>query len=188
MKKPREQHGLTNTPEYRVWTDMRTRCNNKNATSYDGYGGRGIKCCQRWDSFTNFLSDMGKKPSPIHTIERIDVNGGYEPMNCKWATKEAQAANKRNTIRKVVDGETKRIPELASDAGISRSGMWLRVKRGTENLTRGSKRNGWLTFNGVTDTYVGWAKRTGLKRSTIAMRITRYGWSVQQALTKGASL
>lgn len=90
------KHSGTFTPEYSVWCGIKNRCGNPNATSYEHYGGRGIKVCDRWlDSFDNFLSDLGKRPSKQHSIERINVDGDYEPSNCKWATAIEQANNKR---------------------------------------------------------------------------------------------
>jgi hypothetical protein len=73
---------------------MRTRCENPKATKYAIYGGRGITVCARWDSFENFLTDMGERPEGL-TLDRIDVNGNYEPGNCRWATAKEQRANQR---------------------------------------------------------------------------------------------
>lgn len=82
--------------EYRTWEAMRARCGNPNNNRYEIYGGRGIRVCERWQSsFENFIADMGRKPTRAHSIDRIDVNGNYEPANCRWATPKEQSANKR---------------------------------------------------------------------------------------------
>lgn len=81
--------------EHRAWSGMIQRCTNSNNEKYSIYGGRGIRVCERWRIFENFLADMGKKPSVFYSLERMNVNGDYEPSNCKWATAKEQNLNRR---------------------------------------------------------------------------------------------
>ena len=91
-------HSLRNgkpSPIYQSWKAMKARCQNPNHPDYNYYGGRGIKVCERWMDFANFLEDMGEKPKGL-TLDRVDNNGDYEPSNCRWATPKQQAQNKRD--------------------------------------------------------------------------------------------
>lgn len=115
-----------NTPTYRTWASMIQRCNNANNRASAHYGSRGITVCDRWLVFENFLADMGERPGPGMSIERKDVNGGYEPSNCMWANASQQAKNKQKTLR--VGGKT--ITEAAKSLGLSHSAIVTRMKRG----------------------------------------------------------
>lgn len=90
----KKKHGASTTETYYIWAGMRTRCKNPKATPYKNYGGRGISVCERWNSFDNFLADMGERP-PGLSIDRIDNDGNYEPDNCRWATQSEQTGNQR---------------------------------------------------------------------------------------------
>lgn len=126
------RHGHTRgnrwTPEYRTYTNILTRCLNKNRKCYSRYGGRNIKVCDRWlESFENFFEDMGKKPGSEYSIDRIDNNGDYCLENCRWATKVEQARNKRTTLTITFKGETKPLKEWTDQFGIRYHLAWQRI-------------------------------------------------------------
>lgn len=108
----------TEHPAYNVWSMMRQRCNDPNYDSYHHYGGRGIRVCDRWASFRKFIQDMGERPSPDHSLDRIDHNGHYEPGNCRWATSKQQARNRRCNRTLTHNGVTKCLAWWEEQTGI----------------------------------------------------------------------
>jgi hypothetical protein len=124
----RFKHGLANTPVHRVWIGMRSRCNNPKAREYVNYGGRGIKVCERWDSFENFVADMGVRPEG-YSIDRINNDGNYEPSNCRWATTTQQLNNRRVNRVLELNGERKTIGEWSEKLGIGWYTIRSRVDR-----------------------------------------------------------
>jgi hypothetical protein len=92
---PRLRHGMAKSPEYRAWSDMKTRCNNPNYEYWDLYGGRGVAVAPEFEVFENWYQEIGPKPGPEYSQDRIDNDRGYEPGNIRWATASEQALNRR---------------------------------------------------------------------------------------------
>lgn len=117
----------TTHPLYWVWKDMIKRCKNPRSPSYKNYGRRGIKICDRWDSFWLFVEDMGPRPSGT-SIDRINNDGDYEPSNCRWATSIMQIMNSRTPIRVAHKGKIMCLAEWAREFGIHPSALSHRIK------------------------------------------------------------
>jgi hypothetical protein len=98
MKVVKTTHGLSRSGTWNSWMGMRVRCTDPSNKKYADYGGRGIRVCERWQSFDAFLADMGPRPAGRFSLDRIDVNGNYEPSNCRWATDTEQRHNRRDSM------------------------------------------------------------------------------------------
>lgn len=127
-KRVRKQRSVSlrkQAPEYKTWAGMKSRCADmQNAT----YGGRGITVCERWrGSYEAFLDDMGRRPSPAHSIDRIDNDGPYAPENCRWATREEQARNKRTNRHLVIGNKRVCLTDAARSAGLGIDTVWHRI-------------------------------------------------------------
>ncbi len=143
-KKTYEKHGMHKTPEYRAWGSMIDRCHNENSTSYDRYGARGIYVCDEWiKSFKSFFDSVGPRPTPKHSIDRINNELGYVYGNCRWATVEVQISNRRNTRK--INGMTLR--KAAEKYGIPLSRLQDRIRRGLpkEKVLAKGILNNWMT-------------------------------------------
>lgn len=137
MKTHGHSGGIDKKPSdtYTCWRSMIQRCYNNKNKRYKDYGGRGITVCEEWKYFTNFLSDMGERPNG-KSIDRIDVNGNYEPSNCRWATTKEQQNNLRNNRKVVYNGKTLTITELAEIFDIDRYVLYARLKRAGWNIEK----------------------------------------------------
>lgn len=121
-----KEHGMVHSQTYESWTGMKQRCNNPRNCNYKLYGLRGIKVCEEWNSFKNFLKDMGESPQG-GSIERIDVNGDYCKSNCRWANVIDQANNKTNSIYLTYNNETKTLAQWSRLLGIKVCTIWRRI-------------------------------------------------------------
>lgn len=123
-------HGKSADTEYRIWDGIRARCTRPSHQAWANYGGRGITVCEAWlKSFAAFYADMGDRPSPKHTIDRIDNECGYSPDNCRWATREEQASNRRRTARGSLCGEVDTLVNWAARLGVSLNMLHKRMNR-----------------------------------------------------------
>ncbi len=144
-------HGNSDSPEYETWQHMKRRCLDESCKDYKNYGARGITVCDRWlNSFQAFFEDMGKRPSPKHSIERVDNSKGYEPGNCVWATKEEQMRNTRRTVFLTSEGKTLHLAEWCRLRGLKREMVAARLDRGWshEDALRPAMRS-WSTRRGA---------------------------------------
>ena len=127
----KNSHGMHQSPEWNAWIAMKQRCFNPNHKRYSYYGGRGITISDRWkNSFTNFFADMGLKPSPKHSIDRIDNDGNYSAENCRWATPKEQANNQRSNRLITIGCVTLNVTQWAREMGFNTGVIYTRLKLG----------------------------------------------------------
>lgn len=121
------KHGLSTSSEYITWNRMLLRCGDTSHKDFKNYGGRGITVCNRWKSFENFIADMGRKPSPLHSIERERNECGYGPGNCIWATRYEQSRNHRRNKRLMFEGKVMILSDWAREVGIGKTTLSQRI-------------------------------------------------------------
>lgn len=139
LLKPKYGVCVDDLPEYKNWQKAKQRCYDKNNNRYYSHGARGIKMCERWLVFDNFYSDMGKRPTPKHSLDRIDVNKDYTPENCKWSNLNEQARNKRNTIKVNTPDGVMSVHDAAEKYGLNVNTIKSRLNYGFKDVDALSK-------------------------------------------------
>lgn len=180
-------HGMAKSREYKSWSHAKARCNNPNDAKYPLYGARGISMCSEWESsFERFLTDMGCAPVTA-TLDRIDVNGNYEPSNCRWATVKQQANNTRANIVVSAFGFTGTLKQTAEHFGVDYKMIHARITRGMcieSAIKMPIKKANQVTFNGFTGSLKEVSEHFGASYGFIRQRISRYGDTLEDALKK----
>lgn len=126
-------HNMRNTPEYNIWSMIKNRCTNPNCNRHAFYKDKGIKVCDRWlgpNGFINFIEDMGMRPGPGYSIDRIDNDGDYTPENCRWATKKEQSNNQSRNLLLSYMGRTQTLALWCDELGLNYKRTWKRLKDG----------------------------------------------------------
>lgn len=192
QKETATKHGLYRSAEYRIWSGMRSRCNNPKDTRYARYGQRGIKVCPRWEQFLEFYQDMGPRPTPQHSIERLDVSGDYNSENCIWADRKTQARNKTNSIRVMIQSRNVNVADWAEESGINASTLRSRHYAGPEKglamdspvEARVDRKQ--VLHQGRTLSLAKWATETGIPYSTLYSRLFVNEWTTERAFNTPA--
>jgi len=179
-------HKMTGTSEYKSWDAMKRRCLYPKCTGYSDYGGRGIKISNSWrNSFENFFADMGLKPSPAHSLDRIDNNGDYQADNCRWATREQQDNNKRNNRLITIGCVTLNLKQWTTEMGFGGSNVILeRLKLGwseKDAVLSPVRTDRLIKIDSKTYTIPEWTTEMGFGKTVINKRLKR-GWSERDAV------
>lgn len=188
------KHNLRHSRIYSIWCDMKRRCYNKKRKNFKNYGGRGITVCNEWKnnflSFYNWSIKNGYKDNL--TIDRIDVNGNYEPSNCMWANKKAQNNNKRTNHYITYSGKTKTLKQWSEELNLNYDALRNRINCFHWDIEKAlkikikqttKKYRHYITYNKKTQSLAEWSRETGIEYYALKNRINRYGWSIEKALT-----
>lgn len=183
-----ENHNKSRSAEYRIWGGIKTRCFNQHDRSYAKYGARGISMSPEWrDSFREFFAYVGPRPTPRHSIDRINNTLGYIPGNVRWALPEVQQNNKSNTRRIVLGDQASPLQDIARASGIASETIARRIERGMNPTVAAmkpidpTKTAKFLEFNGITKSVKDWAQERGVSANLICKRL-RKGWLIEDAL------
>lgn len=180
------RHGMAFTKVHRAWSNIKNRCQNPNNKRYADYGGRGIRVCDRWQVFETFFEDMGHPPHGNSSIDRIDVNGNYEPGNCRWADNKTQTRNTRRNRIITINGVSRCVAEWADQEGaVSAAVIYLRLRRGwdAESAVFGSKhQNAVLTIDGVSMKVSEWSAQPKAANRILIYKRLRKGWSHKECV------
>lgn len=184
-------HGNSNHDLYQIWTGIIKRCTNPRHKAYSMYGARGITVCDRWKaSFEDFVSDVGDRPSPNHSIDRIDNDAGYSPDNCRWATQTEQCRNTRRNRVYEINGEEKSLVEWCAIYNAKYGRVidrleklgWPILDALTKPIQKHHKNSVLITVNGETKCAAEWARENGLEKSAVSSRL-KNGWPEELAAT-----
>ncbi len=172
--------------EYISWQHLKDRCNNENNHAWKDYGGRGITVCDAWkDSFTAFFEDMGTKPSPKHSIDRIDVDKGYYKENCRWTTMKVQQNNKSNNALIEYNGKTQSLSLWCEELNLVYQTIYGQLSRGytvEQAFTKQVYKSNDVEYNGKTQSISAWSRELGFNTRTLSHRLER-GWTIERAFT-----
>ena len=190
ISKSRKTHGMTDSRLYDIWCSMKSRCNTPSVSNYKNYGARGIHVCEKWlhnfEAFRDWAIAAGY--SDDLSLDRIDVNGNYEPDNCQFIPIKDQARNKRNTHYVEYNGEQLSLPEACEKAGLDYDVVKQRINRlkwdDQRALTTPTVKYDEITFNGITMPLKAWARKLNINPDTLRWRIKRVHWPIERALTE----
>jgi hypothetical protein len=166
---------------------MKQRCENPKHDDYNNYGGRGICVCDEWQEFESFHEwAIANGYNEKLTIDRIDVNGNYEPNNCRWADDYTQHNNTRTNVYVVYKGQRKTASQWSRELKISKCRLYRQLKNGKtleDIINTPVRKNHYLEVDGQKHTIAEWARIYDMPYDVVEARVNRYGWSAEKALT-----